>query len=153
MIVTYRMMFLLSIPVTISAQCTLTPDSENVVATQLAGDWQINRDLPDFNSGYEKTAITFTDNPSIVDMLPEEYCDVGPLFMAGEMTYIEEQVTYPYVLTSIHGNPNILFLCSFDYLCSFKLMIARAEDKTKDILFIGGRQNNQPFSAFSRMEI
>merc|ERR1711970_1383773 len=155
MMVTYRMLFILSIflPVTISAQCTLTPDSENVVATQLAGDWEINADLtaqlwPDFTS-MEVTGVSFTDNPSIVDMLPEEDCGSGPLFMAGEITFNMEgdSVTFPYVLSSIHGNPTIMFWGALDEVESFNVMMARAEDKNKDMLFLGGDANNQPFTA------
>ena len=166
MMVTYMMLFILSIllPVTISAQCTLTPDIENVVGTQLAGDWQINGDLtaqlwPDFTS-MEVTAVSFTDNPSIVDMLPEEDCgswmnDFGPLFMAGEITFTmeEDSVTYPYVLSSIHGNPNILVWVALGLVESFNLMLARAKDKNKDILFIEVDGYNEPFTAWTRLEI
>jgi len=157
------MFFILSIflPATISAQCTLTPDSENVVATQLAGDWQINGDLtaqlwPGFTSEVGIIAVSFTDNPSIVDMLPEEDCGSGPLFMAGEITFIMEEtdsVTFPYVLSSIHGNPTIMFWGALDEVESFNVMMARAEDKNKDILLLGGDVNNQPFTAWIRMEI
>merc|ERR1719244_918692 len=95
------MLFILFIffPITISAQCTLTPDSENVVASQLAGDWQIDVNLTaQLMSDYEGwiTAISFTDNPSIVDMLPEEECEEWMeegLFLAGEAILTMEQET------------------------------------------------------------
>ena len=168
MMATYRMLFILSIffPITISAQCTLNPDSENVVGTQLAGDWKINADLtaqlwPDYLTWVKVTAVSFTDNPSIVDMLPEEDCgswmnDFGQLFMAGEMTFTmdEETLTFPYVLCSSRGNPHLVYWT--DQMTdaeSFNLMIARAEDRNMDLLFIGGDFNNQPFSAWTRMEI
>ena len=165
---TYRILFMLYIilPITISTQCTLTPDNENVVGTQLAGDWKINVDLtaqlwPDYLTWVKVTAVSFTDNPSIVDMLPEEDCgswmnDFGQLFMAGEMTFTmeEETLTFPYVLGSSSGNPHLVYWT--DQMTdaeSFNLMIARAEDRNMDLLFIGGDFNNQPFSAWTRMEI
>ena len=162
---TYRMLFILSIilPMNISAQCILTPDSENVVGTQLAGDWQINEDLttqlcPDCMTYWgDNAAVSFTDNPSIVDMLPEYFCESLPddniLFMAGEITRTIQQDpdsrTYHYVLTSSRGNP---FVLVFDGEGgSFNLMIARAQDKNNDILFTGGDHNNHPFSAWTRV--
>ena len=164
MMATYRMLFILSIffPITISAECTLNPDSENVVGTQLAGDWKINADLtaqlwPDYLTWVKVTAVSFTDNPSIVDMLPEYFCESLPddilLFMAGEITRTIQQDpdsrTYHYVLTSSRGNP---FVLVFDGEGgSFNLMIARAEDKNKDILFTGGDHNNHLFSAWTRV--
>merc|ERR1712055_709509 len=168
MMVTYRLLFILSIffPLTIHAQCSLTPDSENVVGTQLAGDWQINVDLttqlwPDYLTWVGVTSVSFTDNPSIVDMLPEEDCgswmnDLGQLFLAGEMTFTMEQetVSFPYVLASSSGNPHLVYWTQqMTDVESFNLMIARAEDKNKDMLFIGGDFNNQPFTAWTRMEI
>ena len=170
MMVTYRLLFILSIflPITISAQSSLTPDSENVAGTQLAGDWQINGDLtdqlwPGFTSEIGITALSVTDNPSIVDMLPEEDCgswimnEFGPLVMAGEITFIfKEQgsVTFPYVLTSNHGNPTIVYWdLEHEDAGRLYLMIAKAEDKDKDILFLEFDFNGQPFSAWTRMEI
>ena len=166
MMVTYRIMFILYIllPITISAQCTLSPDSENVVGTQLAGDWQINGDLstqlwPDYMTGIGVTTISFTDNPSIVNMVPEEDCrwinDLGlQLFMAGEFSYPTEQglEIFPFVLSSISGNPKIFFWREEGERESFNLMIARAEDKNKDLLFIAVDEH-QPFIAWSRIEI
>merc|ERR1712179_79773 len=160
MMVTYMMLFILSIfvPVTVSAQCILTPDSENVVGTQLAGDWQINGDLtvqlwPDFTP-MEVTAVSFTNNPSIVDC--ESWMnDFGPLFMVGEITFAMEEdlVTYPYVLSSIHGNPNILVWVELGLVESFNVMLARAEEKNNDILFIEVDGYNEPFTAWTRMKI
>merc|ERR1719348_2850161 len=168
MMATPNMLLILSIllPVTVSAQCVLTQDPENVVGTQLAGDWAINLDLttqlwPDYQDWVEVTAVSFTDNPSIVDMLPEEDCgswmnDFGQLFMGGEMTFTmeEETLTFPYILGSSSGNPHLVYwTVQMTDAESFNLMIARAEDKDKDMLFIGGDFNNQPFTAWSRMDI
>merc|ERR1719184_29664 len=117
------MLFILSIflPVTISTQCMLTPDNENVLRTQLAGNWQINWDLtaqlrPDLMDDFR---ISFTDDPSTLDMWPEEDCEYimnnsVPLFLAGMMnitsTSMEEgTVTYPYILTD---GPFIVILSS-----------------------------------------
>merc|ERR1719348_1761786 len=147
------MLFIL--PITISAQCSLTPDSENVVGTQLAGYWEIDVDLTtQLGGSLDLDAIIFSDNSNIVDMLPEEDCgtwmnDYGPLFLAGEITFPLETISFPYVLTSIHGNPNLLFWAE-DLVTSVNLMNARAEDKKKDLLFLGG-YGNQPFTAYTRL--
>merc|ERR1719348_203650 len=126
MMATPNMLLILSIflPVTVSAQCVLTKDPENVVGTQLAGDWVINLNLttqlwPDYLDWVEVTAVSFTDNPSIMDMLPEEDCgswmdSMGELFLAGEMIFNvgdgeDDKMTFPYVLTSNSGNPHLIY--------------------------------------------
>merc|ERR1719348_1991949 len=143
---TPNMLLILSIllPVTVSAQCVLTQDPENVVGTQLAGDWAINLDLT-------------------TQLWPEEDCgswmdSMGQLFLAGEMTFNvgdgeDNKMTFPYVLTSNSGNPHLIYWTDeMTDVESFNLMIARAEDRTKDMLFIGGDFNNQAFTAWKRME-
>ena len=167
--VTYRMLFILSIffPIAISAKCQLTPDNENVVGTQLAGDWKLDVNLTaqlcNDCLDWEVTSVSFTDNPSIVDMLSEEDClwlndGFGQLFMAGEMTFTMEQetLTHPYVLTTWRGNPHIVYWRYDEERYDrerFNLMIARAEDKNNDMLFVGGDFNDPDFIALTRKEI
>merc|ERR1712179_179412 len=160
MMAMFNKMFILSLslPVTISTQCVLTPDSENVVGTQLPGDWGINMDLtgqlwPGYTLEMGATTVSFTDNPSMVDMLPEEDCvswinNFGQLFLAGEMTFTvaDSTMTFPYVLGSFRGVPHVM-----TPELSFNVMIARAGDREGDLLFIGGEANNQPFTAWTRI--
>eukprot|EP00091_Calanus_sinicus_P005266 TRINITY_DN15694_c0_g1_i2.p1 TRINITY_DN15694_c0_g1~~TRINITY_DN15694_c0_g1_i2.p1 ORF type:complete len:169 (+),score=35.08 TRINITY_DN15694_c0_g1_i2:110-616(+) len=154
-------------PINIAAQCTLTPDTENVVGTQLAGDWTINLDLtnqlwPDFMEWVEVTGVSFTNNPEIVDTLPEDDCNSWmidfQLFQSGEMTFKfgnntdPEPVSYPFVLSSLSGNPHLIYwLDDMTDTESFNLMLARADDQNNDLLFLGGDFNSQPFSAWKRV--
>merc|ERR1719348_1127905 len=161
------MLLILSIflPVKVSTQCVLTKDPENVVATQLAGDWDINLDLtsqlwPEYLGIITITGISFTDDPSIVDMLPEEDCRYlmdtdRVLFLAGEITFKnttfngEDDDKKPYVLTSWRGNPRFWYWHStYQFIGSLNLMIAKASERANDLLFIGGDHNSQPFSAW-----
>ena len=145
-----------SLPAFISSQCVLYPDLENVVSTQLEGDWEINPNLttvlwPDYLNWIQVNRVTFTNNPGIVDALPEEDCQSWMadmnlrLFMSGEMSfYIEndtnpEPVSFPYVLTILSGNPHIIYWQDeMTDTESFNLMMARADDPKNDLLFIGG---------------
>ena len=150
----------------ITAQCTLSPDSENVVSTQLAGDWIINLDLTnqlclDYMGWVEGSWVSFTNNPGIVESLPEEDCSSWmndfQLFMSGEMSFTfgnsteEEAISYPFVLSSLSGNPHLIYWeDEMTDTESFNLMVARADDRNKDMLFIGGDFNNQAFTAWNR---
>ena len=159
MAILYKISILsLLLPMTISAQCVLTPDNENVVGTQLAGDWEINKDLtaqlwPDYTVEMGATTMSFTDNPSIMDMLPEEECaawleNYGQLFLAGELniTTTGSSIILPYVLGSLRGVPHVM---TPDL--GINVMLARAGDRDQDLLFIGGEVNNQPFTAWTRI--
>ena len=55
---------------------------------------------------------------------------------------------FPYWLTNYHGNP-FFALFGYDYL---NVMMARAENKIEDMLFIGGDFNNQGFTAWKRID-
>ena len=164
----YNVLLALSVlfPINIAAQCILTPDTENVVGTQLVGDWTINLDLtnqlwPDYMGWVEVTGVSFTNNPEIVDTLPEDDCDSWmndfQLFLSGEMIFKlgnntdPEPVSYPFVLSSLSGNPPLIYWeDDMTDTESFNMMLARADDRNNDLLFIGGDFNNKDFTAWSR---
>merc|ERR1711942_82088 len=89
-------LLLLTIPCLAAAQCIINSDDQNVVSTQLVGTWQVDMELSlHLNEDphvSEDLVISFTDNPSIADNLPEEDCNEWltgfTLFMAGEVTYV-----------------------------------------------------------------
>ena len=63
----------------------------------------------------------------------------------------------PFIVTTHHGNPHILFWLEqdgnpFGNGESFNVMLTVAKDKKNDLLFIGGDFNNQPFLAFQRSD-
>ena len=73
--------------------------------------------------------------------------------MSGEMTYLyhNQTVNSPFVLTSISGNPHLVYWDDGTTdMESFNLMLAKATDPNNDLLFVGGDFNNQPFSAWKR---
>jgi hypothetical protein len=57
---------------------------------------------------------------------------------------------HPFILTEFNGNPCVV--CFYKHGELLKLVIAPAKDKAKDLLFIGGERNNEPFCAFERDE-
>jgi hypothetical protein len=75
--------------------------------------------------------------------------------MAGIMT--RHNKDYPFILTQLFGSPHIVYFRERDGdpmgdSESFNVMLAPAENKTNDLLFIGGDFNNQPFKAYERKQ-
>ena len=74
--------------------------------------------------------------------------------MEGEMTLIDDldqRDLYSYILTSMDGNPHILFYNKeYDLYQSFNVMLARAENSQDDILFTGDDHNTEGFIAWKR---
>lgn len=63
----------------------------------------------------------------------------------------------PFVLTHTRGNPHVVFWLEregdpFGNGESFNVMLAVAQKKQNDLLFVGGDFNNQAFSAFERIK-
>ena len=62
-------------------------------------------------------------------------------------------LVYPFVLTNRFGNPQIVyFFLEDDDGENMNVMMARAEYKMEDMLFIGGDENNQGFTAWKRID-
>ena len=77
------------------------------------------------------------------------------IYLAGNVIFGGK--TLPFIVTNVHGNSHVFFWLArdgdqFGNGESFNVMLAVAEDKQNDLLFVGGDFNNQPFSAFERAE-
>lgn len=135
-------------------------DNENVVASRLIGKWKIDAILSERlqgTAGRDET-LAFVEDKTVASKLPERYVQAfmqKPLFLAGTMTRNGKE--YPFILTEHHGNPYVFYFRekNGDPMGdgeSFNLVIAPAKDRMKDMLFIGGDFNNQPFVAFGRQK-
>ena len=109
----------------------------------------------------EVAGISFTNNKEIEDTLPQYDCDSWmndfQLFLSGEMAFKlgnntdPEPVSYLFVLNSLSGNPPLIYWeDDMTDTESFNMMLARADDRNNDLLFIGGDFNNKDFTAWSR---
>ena len=151
----------------IAAELTVEPDKENVVASRLEGGWQLHKDMTKRLTGDVerqpgelpfKGKLAFESDPSIAGKIPDKYARVFAerkmkIYLAGYIKFAGN--AHPFVLMNIHGNPHVLFWLErdgdpFGNGESFNVMLAVAEDKQNDLLFVGGDFNNQPFSAFER---
>jgi len=137
---------------------------ENVVATQLIGEWEFDADINKM-LGLEPKAtalnatVRFVEDPRVVDNIPEKYTkgflNDKAVYLSGRMKNGQED--WPFILIEHNGNPHvIIFLPSqgdpYGTGESFNLMMARGADKSCDRLFIGGDFNNQHFTAFKRVD-
>jgi len=98
----------------------------------------------------------------VLDILPKEDCASlhsrsgnGNIYMAGFMTHDtneERSKTYPMVVTTLRGNPKIVFWRKdMTDTESFHVMLATSKDKNQDILFIGTDTSIAPYSALKRL--
>ena len=147
----------------IAAGLTVEPDKENVVASRLEGNWQTRKSLTQHLTGNAKSRpakLSFKSDPSVAAKVPDKYARFFTehkmkVYLAG---YVKlDGKDCPFVLTHIRGNPHVMFWLErnddpFGNGESFNVMLAVAEDKQNDLLFVGGDFNNQPFSAFERLK-
>jgi len=143
---------------TVFGEIEVKKDKENVVASRLIGIWRTSPELSQSLLGgkTEKEHIVFFEDKSIPGKLPVKYTEFlkgKQIYLAGFMTRKDKQ--YPFILISHKGNPHLIYFRekNGDLMGdgeSFNLVITPAKDKGKDLLFIGGDFNNQPFSAFER---
>lgn len=145
------------------------PDKENVVASRLEGDWQLDAPLTKSLSSNAKAAETrtgfsFKSNPSVAARLPakyERFLANKRIYLAGIMTMSikgEKPLEHPFILTENRGNPYIVWFRErggdpLGDAESFNVMLAVARERQNDLLFIGGDFNNQPFSAYARVTV
>ena len=146
------------------AELRVQPNKENVVASRLAGAWRRHpaltqrlRGLADPPRGETPGApLTFRSEPAVAARVPERYHKFlagKPIFMAGTLTLRGKD--HPFLLIELHGNPHVVYFRERDGnpmgdAESFNLMLSPAKDRAKDLLFIGGDFNNQPFDAYER---
>jgi len=150
-----------SISMLANGECVFQDDPENVVSTQLEGSWGFNQDislvLSPWSNDLNIKEVKFYKNETVLDVLPSWACDyIEIVYFMGEMTNVYKDDTtevYPFLLTNISGNPHIVYyLLEYDDGESFNVMMARAENKIEDMLFIGGDFNNQGFTAWKRID-
>lgn len=132
----------------------------NVVASRLIGKWKTHTSLSERLRGnpVREEIIVFSQDMSVAAKVPKTYSEflkTKQVYLAGVMT--RNQKTYPFILTEYNGNPYLFYFREKDGNPmgdgeSFNLVIAPAKDKGNDLLFVGGDFNNQPFSAFERVE-
>lgn len=140
---------------------TVTPDPENVTASRIIGTWQkhadlINRLTPKLHWGPD--ILTFELDPQITARIPQQhhkYLSAQPIYLAGNAHF--DAKTYPYVLTTSHGNPHVVYFNPRDGnplgdTESMNVFVARADDPLNDLLFVGGDFNNQPFNVYERVK-
>lgn len=138
-------------------QLEVKPDKQNIIANKIEGLWKFDRGLNSFLiSGKQQIkVIRFERDYSKLEKIPENFArklENLQIYDAGLMT-INKEITFPYLLTILHGNPHIIFFeisdDKFDSE-SFNVMFAQAEKTKNDLLFIGGDFASEPFMAFRR---
>ena len=151
----------------------MTPNVENVVASELFGEWIADNELSKRLGGSSDHAgqgpIVFRKNdqaeqrminylakivakiredkskPETLDFL-KAFQDV---YLAGEVEFQNKKQDF--ALLSIFGTPRLLIYDRKDDLESENVMLARDETGDNDLLFLGGDYNNQSFGAFKRV--
>jgi len=149
------------------AAMEVKPDKENVVASRLIGKWNAHTVLTARLTGREPSAgpsYEFTADPDVAASVPARYGEFlkgKQIYLAGKMRVRQpgdaaQGEERPFILICHRGNPHVVYFRprGDDPMGdgeSFNVMLAVAKDKAKDLLFIGGDFNNQPFSAFERV--
>jgi len=139
----------------------LTKDNDNVTADRLAGTWVVDEETnerihPDSETDDGMPPIEFVPDDAVAMAIPDRYGDFfqdKPVYLAGLMRLGGS--TFPFVLTTYHGNPHIIYFLErdrdpFGEALSFNVMLVSAEDSKADMLFLGGMSADQPFTAFVR---
>jgi len=141
------------------AELKVEHEKENVVASRIEGKWTVDEDLS-IRLGLNRPGdIGFTVEQKVVEKIPAKYEDFlgeKTIYLAGTMTRKDESV--PFVLIEHNGNPHIVWFRERDGdplgdAESFNVMLVVAKDEANDLLFIGGDFNNQPFTAFRRVQM
>ena len=127
-------------------------------SSRLEGHWRVNGAISTRLGGNQGDALEFRTEYKIVTKIPgkyEQFLAGRTIYMAGTMKFREME--YPFILIEHKGNPHIVFFRERDGdpmgdAESMNVMLAVAEKTSKDLLFIGGDFNNQPFTAYERVE-
>jgi len=125
-------------------KCAYQDDLNNVVSTQLEGSWGINLEIskvlsPKFAQPFDE--LKFQKNESVLDIFDCDKIDV--IYFVGEMTQKKDDKTAvaPFVLTNIDGNPILAWLTPKDGVQYSDVMMARAENRMDDMLFLAPSTN------------
>jgi len=147
-----------------AAELRVQPNKENVVASRLEGTWRPHGALtqrltgrPVARDGETPAGIVrFQSKRGVAATIPAKYQRFlagKTIFMAGRMTWRGK--LHPFIVTTVHGNPHVVYFRERDGdpmgdAESFNLVLAVAKDRDRDLLFLGGDFNNQPFRALER---
>lgn len=102
-------------------------------------------------------AVIFKSDAEVAKLIPAKYDEFlkdKRVYLAGRMTL--RQQDYPFIFIEHKGNPHLVYFRQrgddpLGDAESFNVMLVVAKDTSKDLLFIGGDFNNQPFSAYQRV--
>ena len=150
--------FILLLPSTLTAELKVEPDKDNVVSSRLEGRWRVNEAISTRLGRNRGEALEFHTDDKVVAKIPgkyEEFLADRTIYMAGTLKSRENE--YPFILIELKGNPHVVFFRERDGdplgdAESFNVMFAVAEKTSNDLLFVGGDFNNQPFTAYERVE-
>jgi len=139
------------------------PDVHNVTANSLVGSWERDVSLCErlgkngADLGYE-----FVDDPTVLGKIEpglRQELKEHRVYLAGWMIKHTKtsKIKRAYLLTAIAGNSTVLWFRErkghpMGDAESFYVSVIRANDRRKDLLFIGGGFNNQSFEAFGRQK-
>lgn len=144
-------------PLGVSAEIKVEADKDNVVASKIEGTWGPDEALTRRVEGASLGAVTFKSDAEVAKMIPgkyDEFLKGRRIYLAGRMTLRKQE--YPFILIEHKGNPHVVYFRQrgddpMGDVESFNVMLVVAKDTAKDLLFIGGDFNNQPFSAYQRV--
>lgn len=136
-------------------------NKENVVASRLLGEWQLDPDLTERLTGRRtsfRMSIAVREDAAVALKVPQKFVEFlekerSVVSMTGYLKFTG--VEYPFLLTHLNGNPYVFYFREqngdpYGDRESFNLSVAPAKDSKNDLLFIGGDFNNQPFTAYTR---
>lgn len=148
--------FTLALPLGLTAEIKVEADKDNVVASKIEGTWEPDDMLTKRVEGASLGAVIFKSDAEVAKLIPAKYNEFlkgKRVYLAGRMTLRKQE--FPFILIEHKGNPHVVYFQQrgddpFGDAESFNVMLVVAKDTTKDLLFIGGDFNNQPFSAYQR---
>lgn len=128
-------------------QLRVVPNDHNIVAKRVVGNWVLDVEMSrrldrDRQPVYKN--LKFTSDTSVLSKLSAYVPRLGSkeLFGSGLVT-INETNTYPYVLTTQDGNPNVIWFepdgtDAFGKPMHRTVWVAIARDTMNDLLMLGG---------------
>lgn len=150
----------------------LRPNNENVVASELIGEWLSVKWLSTTLGGqsdhagegpiiFRENAVAQQRNIAFLSRTHEQLSQsalraddrsmleaIRTVYLAGEVSFMGEH--YDFALISANGNPHLVFYDRKGDLEFENVMLARDIEEDDDILFMGGDMNNQSFGAYRR---
>lgn len=163
-----------------AGKATVVNDSQNVVASELMGEWAIDKELSARLAGTDiekvrEESYTFRESAEASALICEKLeamlalvvkdkgeetgamleAAMRSIFLAGEVETGKgsRSSKHPFALVNWRGNPHIFLYREVNGRDDFEsgnLMLARDKNGNNDLLFVGGDFNNETFRAFKR---